>query len=202
MITRRVFLLALFVFSSGANDCPEKCKCDTSGSSRVDCSSKGLTHFPIKKFSNKIHFLDLRHNYIQNIPIERLQDIPFCDTVILGGNSVRHLDENFFDFLPALRRFYMGRNELQSLPILASRPTSSLRIFDVHGNRLSHINSNAFEQLRDLETVNIGHNSLQTIPDGLFNENKKLKHLTVAHNPWNCDCRLNKLFYLCNTLKF
>lgn len=189
MISRRIFLLVLFVFASTASDCPEKCNCDASGNSRVDCSSKGLIHFPIKKFSNKIHFLDLRHNYIQNIPTERLQDIPFCDTIILGGNRIRDLSENFFDLLPALRRLYIGRNEIQNLPILASRPTSSLRIFDIHGNRLSHIRYYAFDQLKDLNTINLGHNSLQTIPDGLFAENKKLKNLNVAHNPWNCDCR-------------
>ncbi|KAE9547992.1 hypothetical protein FO519_008799, partial [Halicephalobus sp. NKZ332] len=196
MIVRGIFLLAFFVFFSGANRCPEKCNCGNSGGSRIDCSSRGLALFPVTKFSKKIHFLDLRHNFIQRLPIQNLQEIPFCDTIILGGNKLNKLEENFLDVLPALRRFYAGKNDLLKIPILASRPTSSLRIFDVHGNRLTNINIHAFDQLKDLDTVNVGHNNLQTVPDGIFEENKKLKTLNLAHNPWNCDCRLSYLVKL------
>ncbi|KAI6237509.1 Leucine-rich repeat and Immunoglobulin I-set and heme peroxidase domain containing protein [Aphelenchoides besseyi] len=170
--------------------CPTKCVCTANG--HVNCQNGGFTSFP-KDLSPNTQVLDLRHNSLTRLSRSDLRGLDRLETLFLGGNQIRHLDEDLLDSVPVLKRLYIGRNQLRNLPKLTSRVFSHLLVFDVHGNHLSHVNNDAFNGLVSLERVHLGHNYLQHLSlKRIFEQNSRLAAVHLAQNPWNCDCRIKE----------
>ncbi|CAD5206024.1 unnamed protein product [Bursaphelenchus okinawaensis] len=168
--------------------CPKNCECHED-TKKIDCQRQGIGYFPTD-LPRDVKVLDLRYNSIRRLSRSDLRGLDHLETLLLGNNQITHLDEDILDFVPSLRRLYIGRNQLRNLPRLTSHQFGALLVIDVHGNKLHHISKEAFRGLIGLERVHIGHNYIQYVDfDRIFKSCENLKILHLSQNPWNCDCR-------------
>lgn len=71
--------------------CPKLCTC-TNLFKRVDCRSKNLVRIP-DLIPEIVEVLDLRHNAIQLLEMEKLSKYRKLSTLLISDNRIRHLNE-------------------------------------------------------------------------------------------------------------
>ncbi|CAD6189512.1 unnamed protein product [Caenorhabditis auriculariae] len=181
-----------------ASVCPGKCKCSEE---TVDCSKSGLTHLPTELPDNA-KTLIFRWNPLKNLRKTDVEGLKNLHTLILSHNRISRIEENILDALPDLKRLSLTNNRLKFLPPMTSSIVpSNLVSLDLRNNRIERIEAQALKSLRSLVQLDLAHNHIQSIPTTTFDELKNISLLRIHGNPWNCDCRINKLSSLIQKLE-
>ncbi len=164
-------------------ECPDKCSCYTSihATSEVqtddntvlfiDCSNQMLTHIP-SNISPDVTFLRLDGNYIKSLLHMGISLWAFSTRALfLNSSNIEKISSEFFNSFPDLLHVYLHDNMIRELPGQFFETIPSLHLVTLHENQL---------QTLDLEDIN--------------NHTENLQLVTLAQNPWNCDCEFGKPF--------
>ncbi|CAG0886331.1 unnamed protein product [Darwinula stevensoni] len=171
--------------------CPVNCTCyhDQSWSANiVDCSSSGYRTIPdrIPMDATEVYMdgslkLDLSsHAFIGRKNMQVLY---------LNNSGIHEIGNKSFNGLRSLRILHLENNILEKLNRVGFEGLVNLRELYMHNNRLKMIGNDTFMGLKSLEVLTLHGNQLVVFPVWEFpSSNPYLARLTLAQNPWSCDC--------------
>ncbi|XP_062864509.1 wu:fc23c09 [Trichomycterus rosablanca] len=160
--------------------CPPHCNCY---GRVVQCSDKELENIPYGIPYNSRYIL-LMNNRINRIPLGLFSEYLSMEFLVLSNNRLTDSStEGAFENIQALKRLYMERNLLQSVP--ADLPVS-LEELRLDGNRLKVMSETVWSCCPRLLILSLSNNSLESgsssIPDGVFSPLSSLRTLSLSHN--------------------
>ncbi|KAI4874802.1 hypothetical protein NFI96_021878 [Prochilodus magdalenae] len=175
--------------------CPPDCACY---GRVVQCSDKELDKIPYGIPYNSRYVL-LMNNRIDRIPLDLLSEYLSMEFLVLTNNRLTDSSaEGAFEGIPALKRLYLERNFLQSIP--ADLPTS-LEELRLDGNKVRVMAEAAWRRCPGLLILSLSNNSLgsQAIPAGVLTPLVTLRTLSLSHNqltsvPLNLPLSLQELY--------
>jgi len=150
-------------------------------------------------------------NLVEGLEVGALEDLPALRELHLDRNLIKGLGSSAFIDTPSIRYLNLSHNLLQDLPrsgfvgmeTLESLDLSfnDLRIIDkrafesmiwlselkLNDNNICRIEDNAFKDFNSLRSLSLENNRLMKIPRSSFSD-IKFKALSVAGNPFKCDC--------------
>ncbi|XP_056091758.1 decorin [Rhinichthys klamathensis goyatoka] len=160
--------------------CPSECSCY---GRVVQCSDKDLGKIPYGIPFNSRYIL-LMNNHIDSIQLNLLSEYDSMEFLVLSNNRLRDASiEGSFEGTQSLKRLYVERNLLQSIPTDLPVTLEELRL---DGNQISVMSDAAFGRCPGLLILSLSNNSLgnksSTIPPGVLLPLGKLRTLTLSYN--------------------
>lgn len=175
--------------------CPTNCTCyhDQSWSANVvDCSSSG---------------------YVDRLP----ERIPMDSTQLyLDGNDIKAVPSHAFIGRKRLKVLFLNASNIEVIHNRTFNGLKELEVLHLHHNRLNYLSGHEFEGLDNLQELYIQHNRISSIGNGTFTHMTRLRvlnmdhnrltiysmwylttgltEITLASNPWNCDCEFTEQF--------
>jgi len=176
-------------------------------------------------YLDKLTVLDLSDN-----PVTYLSELSFSglgslETLDLSGGNLSRVPTAALDQLSELQYLHLNRNKFEEIPRNALRGLKQLRYLHISEcPRLRVVRTEAFNDNTELIDVTIaGNKNLDNIEDDVFSHLKKMKslninnnslssvnltvvslpsltHLQTRSNPWTCDCYIQPLQLLIQTL--
>ncbi|XP_071242576.1 extracellular matrix protein 2-like [Salvelinus alpinus] len=162
------------------NYCPPECACY---GRVVQCSDKGVEKVPYGIPYNSRYVL-LMNNRIDSIQLDLLNEYLSMEFLVLSNNRLTDGSiEGAFEGIPALRRLYLDRNLLESVPTDLPASLEELRLDDNHLNVMSE---GAWAHCPGLLVLSLSNNSLgngnDTLPASVLSPLGSLRTLSLDHN--------------------
>ncbi|KAI4802989.1 hypothetical protein KUCAC02_006552 [Chaenocephalus aceratus] len=171
------------------NYCPPECACY---GRVVQCSDKGVDKIPYGIPYNSRYIL-LMNNHIDVIQLDLLNEYVSMEFLVLSNNRLKdETIEGAFEGIPALKRLYLNKNLLISVPADLPMSLEELRLDNNHlsvmseaawarcpgllilslsnnslGNGSAFLRNAVLSPLSSLRTLNLDHNQLTSVPLGL-----------------------------------
>ncbi|XP_074481504.1 uncharacterized protein LOC141761787 [Sebastes fasciatus] len=160
--------------------CPPECACY---GRVVQCSDKGVDKVPYGIPYNARYIL-LMNNHIDSIQLDLLNGYVSMEFLVLSNNRLTDGSiEGSFEGVPALKRLYLDRNLLVSVPTDLPVSLEELRLDD---NRLSVMSEAAWARCPGLLVLSLRNNSLgngsESLPDAMLSPLGNLRTLNLDHN--------------------
>lgn len=182
-----MFANCLSVFYS----CPENCTClydSTWNTNIVDCSSRSYSNVP-NRIPMDVTELYMDGNSLSTLPSHTFIGRKNMKYLYLNHSHISSIANRTFNGLTMLQVIHLEHNELISLNGFEFEHLSGLRELYLHHNRITSINNMTFANLRSLEILHLEHNLLSKYQVWhLSNLNNNLRAVSLANNPWSCDC--------------
>ncbi|KAB0376530.1 hypothetical protein FD755_010974 [Muntiacus reevesi] len=171
--------------------CPAGCACTDPHT--VDCRDRGLPSVP-DPFPLDVRKLLVAGNRIQHIPEDFF--IFYGDLVYLDfrNNSLRSLEEGTFSGSAKLAFLDLSYNNLTQLGAGAFRSAGRLVKLSLANNNLAGVHEAAFETLESLQVLELNDNNLRSLSVAALAALPALRTLRLDGNPWLCDCDFAHLF--------
>lgn len=149
----------------------------------VQCSDKRLEKVPYGIPFNSRYIL-LMNNYIRSISLDLLSEYLSLEFLVLSNNRlVDSYIEGAFEGIRSLKRLYLDRNLLQSVP---SDLPASLEELRLDGNKVKVMSEVVWFRCPDLLLLSLSNNSLESVPSsfpvGVLSPLSKLRTLSLSHN--------------------
>ncbi|XP_068443113.1 wu:fc23c09 [Clinocottus analis] len=162
------------------NYCPLECACY---GRVVQCSDKGVDKIPYGIPYNARYVL-LMNNHIDSIQLDLLTEYVSMEFLVLSNNRLSDGPvEGAFERIPALKRLYLDRNLLVSVPTDLPVSLEELRL---DNNRLSVMSEAAWARCPGLLVLSLSNNSLgngsDSLPNGALSPLYNLRTLNLDHN--------------------
>ncbi|XP_042155923.1 extracellular matrix protein 2-like [Oncorhynchus tshawytscha] len=162
------------------NYCPPECACY---GRVVQCSDKGLEKVPYGIPYNSRYVL-LMNNRIDSIQLDLLNEYLSMEFLVLSNNRLTDGSiEGAFEGIPALRRLYLDRNLLESVPTDLPASLEELRLDNNHLNVMSE---GAWAHCPGLLVLSLNNNSLgngnDTLPASVLSPLGSLRTLSLDRN--------------------
>ncbi|XP_026183175.1 decorin [Mastacembelus armatus] len=162
------------------NYCPPECACY---GRVVQCSDRGLQKVPYGIPYNARYIL-LMNNYINSLQLDLLDEYVSLEFLVLSNNHLTDgAIEEAFEGVLALKRLYLDRNLLQSVP---SDLPLSLEELRLDNNQLSGMSEAAWARCPNLLVLSLSNNSLgngsKSLPNAVFSPLCNLRTLNLNHN--------------------
>uniref|UniRef100_A0A8C5WDF4 LRRCT domain-containing protein n=1 Tax=Leptobrachium leishanense TaxID=445787 RepID=A0A8C5WDF4_9ANUR len=142
-----------------------------------------LTHLFIAH--NQLHTL-------QGLSFQHLQSLELLD---LQGNVISTIQPGSLRPLTQLRRLRLQNNFLQSLRNNDFSVLQKLEYLDLSGNQIHDLPPWVFAPLYSLTFLNLQHNMLHHLRfQTLLSLPAPGSIILLSHNPWECDCDLQRVF--------
>lgn len=158
----------------------------------VQCSDKGVDKVPYGIPYNSRYIL-LMNNHIDVIQLDLLNEYVSMEFLVLSNNRLKdETIEGAFEGIPALKRLYLNKNLLISVPADLPMSLEELRLDNNHlsvlseaawarcpgllilslsnnslGNGSAFLRNAVLSPLSSLRTLNLDHNQLTSVPLGL-----------------------------------
>ncbi|KAA8580226.1 hypothetical protein FQN60_005761, partial [Etheostoma spectabile] len=160
--------------------CPPECVCY---GRVVQCSDKGVDKVPYGIPYNARYIL-LMNNHINNIQLDLLNEYVSMEFLVLSNNRLTNgATEGAFEGVLALKRLYLDRNLLDSVP---TDLPGSLEELCLDNNRLSAMSEAAWAQCPRLLVLSLRNNSLgngsESLPNAVLSPLRNLRTLNLDHN--------------------
>ncbi|XP_066524986.1 wu:fc23c09 [Hoplias malabaricus] len=160
--------------------CPPECTCY---GRVVQCSDKDLDNIPYGIPYNSRYVL-LMNNRIDSIQLDLLSQYLSMEFLVLSNNLLTDSSlEGAFEGIQALKRLYLERNLLQSIPAALPATLEELRL---DGNKVIVMSDTAWSCCPNLLILTLSNNSLgsgsSTIPAGVLSPLVSLRTLSLSHN--------------------
>ncbi|XP_008398805.1 podocan-like protein 1 [Poecilia reticulata] len=160
--------------------CPPMCACY---GRVVQCSDKGVEEFPYGIPYNARCIL-LMNNHISSIQLDLLSEYSSMEFLSLSNNRLTDgAVEGSFEGIPVLKRLYLDRNQLQSLPTDLPVSLEELRL---DNNLLEMMSEAAWAQCPSLLVLSLSNNSLGnrsgSLPPGALSSLHNLRTLNLGYN--------------------
>ncbi|XP_076015004.1 podocan [Genypterus blacodes] len=162
------------------NYCPPECACY---GRVVQCSDKGVANVPYGIPYNTRYVL-LMNNHISSIQLDLLSEYASMEFLVLSNNLLKDgTIEGAFEGVPAVKRLYLDRNLLRSVPTDLPMSLEELRL---DNNQLSVMSEVAWARCPGLLVLSLSNNSLgngsQSLPDAVLAPLRNLRTLNLNHN--------------------
>ncbi|KAM3587750.1 uncharacterized protein V6R79_013312 [Siganus canaliculatus] len=162
------------------NYCPPDCACY---GRVVQCSDKGADKIPYGIPYNARYVL-LMNNQIDSIQLDLLSEYVSMEFLVLSNNRLTDgAIEGAFEGIPALKRLYLDKNLLQSVPTDLPLSLEELRL---DNNRLSVMSEAAWARCTNLLVLSLSNNSLgngsDSLPNAVLSPLSHLRTLNLDHN--------------------
>lgn len=149
----------------------------------VQCSDKGVDKVPYGIPYNARYIL-LMNNYIDSIQLDLLSEYVSMEFLVLSNNRLTNsATEGAFERIPALKRLYLDRNLLRSVPTDLPHSLEELRL---DNNQLSMMSEAVWVRCPKLRVLSLSNNSLgngsNPLPSAIFSPLSKLRTLNLDHN--------------------
>lgn len=149
----------------------------------VQCSDKGVDKVPYGIPYNARYIL-LMNNYIDSIQLDLLSEYVSMEFLVLSNNWLTDgAVEGAFEGIPALRRLYLDRNLLRSVPTDLPPSLEELRL---DNNQLSVMSKAVWTRCPRLLVLSLSNNSLgnssDQLPNAVFSPLSKLRILNLDYN--------------------
>lgn len=149
----------------------------------VQCSDKGVEKIPYGIPFNARYIL-LMNNHISTIQLELLSQYVSMEFLVLSNNRLTDGSiEGAFEGVPALKRLYLDRNLLASVPMHLPVSLEELRL---DNNRLTLMSQAAWARCPSLLVLSLSNNSLgngsESLPNAVFSPLYHLCTLNLDHN--------------------
>ncbi|KAM4626956.1 uncharacterized protein O3C94_019941 [Discoglossus pictus] len=139
--------------------------------------------------------LSLAHNALGRVHGSCFQQLSSLEVLDLQGNLIISLDPGALKTLIQLRRLQLQNNLMQSLRSDDFSVLQRLQVLDLSGNQIQALPPGVFSSLHSLNFLNLQHNQLHHLR---FQTLRSLPApgtlLLLSHNPWQCDCDLQRVF--------
>uniref|UniRef100_A0A3B5M427 Wu:fc23c09 n=1 Tax=Xiphophorus couchianus TaxID=32473 RepID=A0A3B5M427_9TELE len=160
--------------------CPPVCACY---GRVVQCSDKGVEQFPYGIPYNARYIL-LMNNHINSIQLDLLNEYSSMEFLSLSNNRLTDgAIEGSFEGVPVLKRLYLDRNQLQSVPTDLPVSLEELRL---DNNLLETMSEAAWAQCPSLLVLSLSNNSLGnrsgSLPPGALSPLHNLCTLNLDYN--------------------
>ncbi|TDG96645.1 hypothetical protein EPR50_G00230940 [Perca flavescens] len=160
--------------------CPPECACY---GRVVQCSDKGVDKVPYGIPYNARYIL-LMNNHINSIQLDLLNEYVSMEFLVLSNNQLTDgAIEGAFEGVPALKRLYLDRNLLDSVPTDLPVSLEELRL---DNNHLSAMSEAAWARCPRLLVLSLGNNSLgngsESLPNAVLSPLCNLRTLNLDHN--------------------
>ncbi|TKS90798.1 Podocan Precursor [Collichthys lucidus] len=162
------------------NYCPPECACY---GRVVQCSDKGVDKIPYGIPYNARYIL-LMNNQIDSIQLDLLNEYVSMEFLVLSNNRLTDgAIEGAFEGIPALKRLYLDRNLLQSVP---TDLPFSLEVLRLDNNQLSVMSEAAWASCPGLLVLSLSNNSLgngsDPLPNAVLSPLSNLRTLNLDYN--------------------
>ncbi|XP_035604099.2 extracellular matrix protein 2-like [Oncorhynchus keta] len=162
------------------NYCPPECACY---GRVVQCSDKGVEKVPYGIPYNSRYVL-LMNNRIDSIQLDLLNEYLSMEFLVLSNNRLTDGSiEGAFEGIPALRRLYLDRNLLESVPTDLPASLEELRL---DNNQLNVMSEGAWAHCPGLLVLSLSNNSLgngnDTLPASVLSPLGSLRTLSLDRN--------------------
>ncbi|XP_071375293.1 podocan [Centroberyx affinis] len=162
------------------NYCPPECACY---GRVVQCSDKGVDKVPYGIPYNARYIL-LMNNHINSIQLDLLSEYVSMEFLVLSNNRLTDgAIEGAFEGVPALKRLYLDRNLLESVP---TDLPASLEELCLDNNRLSVMSEAAWARCPGLLVLSLSNNSLgngsESLPSAVLAPLGNLRALNLDGN--------------------
>ncbi|XP_042155922.1 extracellular matrix protein 2-like [Oncorhynchus tshawytscha] len=149
----------------------------------VQCSDKGLEKVPYGIPYNSRYVL-LMNNRIDSIQLDLLNEYLSMEFLVLSNNRLTDGSiEGAFEGIPALRRLYLDRNLLESVPTDLPASLEELRL---DNNQLNVMSEGAWAHCPGLLVLSLNNNSLgngnDTLPASVLSPLGSLRTLSLDRN--------------------
>lgn len=149
----------------------------------VQCSDKNFNKIPHGIPYNAIYIL-LMNNRINSLQLDLLSEYPSLDFLALSNNRLTDgAIERAFERVPGLKRLYMDRNLLESVPVDLPASLEELRL---DSNHIRVMSDRAWMQCPSLSVLSLSNNSLgsgsESFPIGVFSPLSNLRTLNLDYN--------------------
>lgn len=149
----------------------------------VQCSDKGVDKVPYGIPYNARYIL-LMNNYIDSIQLDLLNEYVSMEFLVLSNNRLTDgAIEGAFEGIPALKRLYLDRNLLESVPTDLPVSLEALRL---DNNRLTVMSEAAWAQCPNLLVLSLSNNSLgngsDSLPKAVLSPLFNMRTLNLDHN--------------------
>ncbi|XP_071081297.1 toll-like receptor 13 [Haliotis cracherodii] len=114
-------------------------------------------------------------------------------TLSLAYNVMLYFNDTFLNVLlgdlQTLQCIKMPRCQLSFFPEVIST-LLELRTIDLHGNRIMRLKQGLFNNLKKLRNISLSENAIEVIHEAIFpiNLRNQLKHINLAYNNYVCTC--------------
>ena len=201
--------------------CPQVCDCKwKNGKESVSCLNTNLTKIP-SKLDTSTQVLDFTGNNVTHLNNDEFFSAGLLNLqkIFLVQCKLKTIDEQAFRSMKNLVELDLSHNYLSIIPTSTFDSINQLRELKLNGNPIVNILNNAFINLSELvrlelsnckihvievkafvdlelslEWLNIDGNRLNELDPKAITTLHTLKGLEMARNPWNCTCKLRKLF--------
>ncbi|XP_012135161.2 trophoblast glycoprotein [Megachile rotundata] len=155
----------------------------------LNLSNVSISHFTSDMFKtlNNLSVLDLSQNPMSTVPLlpVSLKVLDLSSTYVSSLRGV---------YLPQLRELRLNNmQELRELSLNDLENLTSLEVLSLDGSKkLIHLKLFPYNAylLPRLQRLSVNDSSLTTLDYSLISIIKKTPTLSLANNPWNCDCRM------------
>jgi len=178
--------------------CPSGCSCyhdPTWTANIVDCSASAsalnLTHTQLPQgIPMDVTQLHLDGNNLTQLSSHAFIGRKMMHTLYLNASGVEMVRNRTFHGLGgSLRVLHLEDNLLREIAGSEFEALDHLRELYLQRNRIRWMADTALVHLRALSVLRIDGNALVTFPMWRLGVNAHLTQLSLAANPWSCDCR-------------
>nr|XP_045602348.1 toll-like receptor Tollo [Procambarus clarkii] len=171
--------------------CPDACSCfhdDTWSMNLVDCSGGHLDRLPDRVPMDATVVL-LDGNNLQVLHAHHFIGRHSIQQLFLNNSQIQTLQNRTFHGLTSLRTLHLQDNMIVQLNGFEFFGLHRLKELYLQNNRLSFVNNATFLSLKSLEVLRLDNNFIIDFPVWLLSNNYYLATVSLANNPWDCDCQ-------------
>lgn len=152
----------------------------------VDLSGNRVTELATNTFSQcpRLRHLYANANWFAAVPLLNSSSLLVFD---VSESRVRDMTESTLTLLPALHTLNISHNHLDHLPAW-QLGSLSLQVLDVSYCRLTSVDESSLGHLMRLREIDLRGNRLVRLRSNAF-ANSQLEYISLAENPWICDCQ-------------
>ena len=202
-VRRRDFLCAL-----GSARCPPHCTCysqrEAGGHPEVVFCAGGATSVPAR-IPPTTRVLSVEGGWLGEVGVlaegegdEESEWRPLVvEELYLNNSGVTGFAPSAFSHLRYLRLLQLDHNHLNELPASLLDRLHNLTSLSLRGNSLHALPPELLSGVGKLESLDLSHNALSALSGGTLRELARLGslgRLSLAGNPWLCDCSNAGLF--------
>jgi Leucine-rich repeat (LRR) protein len=170
--------------------CPEGCTCYHDSAWRhnlIQCSNRDHIHVPplIPMDATQI-YLDGNNfrSFVKPVFIGRTK----VQSLFLNNSKIVAIGRKTFHGLNQLEILHLEHNWLEEINGGEFENLTGLQELYLNDNRIFHIDQAAFFNLSSLQVLFLHNNLLNVFPVWKLSILPSLTYLSVAQNPWTCDC--------------
>ena len=138
--------------------------------------------------------LCLNDNTIRFVEFGAFRSLKRLQVLNLSRNYLVYVWNDLFDDTPLLSELYLNDNGIRHIEDGTFQSVKRLQLLNLSNNLLSNLNEDLFADMSLLRELYLNDNLLQYIEaEIILGRSTILSDLTLAGNPWDCNCDLDAL---------